>query len=254
MVRFAVASSPTSRPRRHERRGRSIRLRRRSCPRTEERLDDLVDVLVELGQRLDTLEAIAVENAGDGGDPLATILARLDAFDNRLTRLERHLRRPPPFPITVIENVDDTVQRKVDEVSYDLSRVSPPNDTSANAGIMICTVCTQAAMAAFNQRLDRCADQFGRMRERVAAIEARTATKERRHEGCLLADQQAQGPASSPAQLVKVPHAPVYGPPASGSRNAARPPPAISAAISVTRAGGRNLSDPDPFPPPGRAA
>lgn len=56
-------------------------------------------------------------------------------------------------------------------------------------------------------------------------------------------------PASSP-KLIKV----VYGPPSTGSRNAARPPAAISAAISITRAGGRNLTDPDPFPPPGRAA
>jgi hypothetical protein len=63
-----------------------------------------------------------------------------------------------------------------------------------------------------------------------------------------------KGPvAGSPAQLVKVKHAPVYGPPATGSRNAGLPPPgAISGAISVTRAGGRDLSDPDPFPPPGR--
>ena len=60
-------------------------------------------------------------------------------------------------------------------------------------------------------------------------------------------------PASSPA-LPKVKHADVYGPAASGSRNAAPPPGAIRAAISITRAGGRNLTDPDPFPPPGRAA
>ena len=48
------------------------------------------------------------------------------------------------------------------------------------------------------------------------------------------------------------PHAPVYGPVTTGSRNAGRPPPPISAAISVTRAGGRDLSNPDPFP--GRSA
>ena len=75
----------------------------------EERLVELVDVLVELGNRLDTLEALAVANAGDGGDPLSVILSRLDAFDNRLTRLERHLRRPPKFPVTLIENVDNSV-------------------------------------------------------------------------------------------------------------------------------------------------
>ena len=60
-------------------------------------------------------------------------------------------------------------------------------------------------------------------------------------------------PVGSPS-LIKVPHAPVYGPPATGSRNAGPPPPAISAAISITRAGGRDLRNPDPFPGPGRAA
>jgi hypothetical protein len=67
-----------------------------------------------------------------------------------------------------------------------------------------------------------------------------------------------KGPAvSPPSKLIKVPHAPIYddgGPPATGSRSAGPPPPAISAAISVTRAGGRDLSNPDPFPGPDRAA
>lgn len=138
---------------------------------TEERLTDVVDGLVEIDRRLASLEKSLVEAAGE--DPLATILSRLDAFDNRLTRLERHLRRPPPFPITVIENVDDTVQRKVDKVSYDLStglaterhlREHRDNDLHS---------VHQAAMAAFNQRLDRCADQFCRMRERLTAVEAK---------------------------------------------------------------------------------
>ena len=62
---------------------------------TEERLTDLIDHLLEIGQRLDSLENTLVEAAG--ADPLATILARLDAFDNRLAKLERHLRRPPRF-------------------------------------------------------------------------------------------------------------------------------------------------------------
>jgi hypothetical protein len=143
----------------------------------EERLVELVDVLVELGQRLDTLEAIAVENAGDGGDPLTTILARLDAFDNRLSRLERHLRRPPPFPVTLIENVDDTVQRKVDKVSYDLSTGLATERYIRERGDRDLHSVHEAAMAAFTKRLDRCADQFCRMRERLTAVEARTADK-----------------------------------------------------------------------------
>ena len=66
-----------------------------------------------------------------------------------------------------------------------------------------------------------------------------------------------KGPtAGSPAQPVKVKHAPIYGGggPSEGGRDAGSSSPAISGVISVTRAGGRNLSDPDPFPPPGRAA
>ena len=135
----------------------------------EERLTELVDVLVELGQRLDNLEALAVENAGAGGDPLTAILARLDAFENRLARLERHLRRPPPFPITVVENVDYQTQQRMDELSRRLAAEQHQRaltDSDLHKA-------QQGAMAAFNQRLDRCADQFCRMRERVAAVEAK---------------------------------------------------------------------------------
>ena len=62
-----------------------------------------------------------------------------------------------------------------------------------------------------------------------------------------------KGPAvSPPSKLIKVPHAPVYGPPATGGgRDAGRP--TLTADVTV-RTGGRNLSDPDPFPPPDRAA
>jgi hypothetical protein len=135
----------------------------------EERLVEVLDHLVEFHQRLDVLEALAVENAGD---PLA-ILARLDAFDGRLTRLERHLRRPPPFPITVIENVDSQTQRRLNELSGELAgeryqRTGDDRDLRQ---------AHRDAVAAFNQRLDRCADQFCRMRERLTAVEARTADK-----------------------------------------------------------------------------
>jgi hypothetical protein len=142
----------------------------------EERLVDLVDCLVELNQRLDTLEALAVENAGDGGDPLAEILARLTAFDGRLTRLERHLRRPPPFPIHVIENVDSGTRREL----YDLSIRLATERSERERGDRDLHNQQQGfngSMAAFNTRLNQCAAQFCRMRERVAIIEARTADK-----------------------------------------------------------------------------
>jgi hypothetical protein len=59
---------------------------------------DLVERLVDATVRLAQLEQaqVAVADADD-------ILARLAAFDARLTALEKRQRRPPPFPITVIE-------------------------------------------------------------------------------------------------------------------------------------------------------
>jgi hypothetical protein len=133
----------------------------------EERLTDLVDVLVELGQRLDNMEALA---AGDGGgDLLATINARLDAFDNRLTRLERHLRRPPKFPITVVEAVDDKTRREVYEVHQGLATEKYVRERGDND----LRKAQHDAMVAFTQRLDRCADQFCKMRERLVAVEAK---------------------------------------------------------------------------------
>jgi primosomal protein N'' len=138
---------------------------------TEERLTDLVDCLVEQGQRLAALEQTLVEAAG--ADPLAEILARLDAFENRLAKLELRQRRPPPFPITVVENVDSQTQRRLNELSGELAgeryqRTGDDRDLRQ---------AHRDAVAAFNQRLDRCADQFCRMRERLAAVEARTADK-----------------------------------------------------------------------------
>jgi hypothetical protein len=143
---------------------------------TDERLTDLIDVLVELGQRLDTLEALAVENAGVGGDPLVEILSRLSAFDNRLTRLERHLRRPPPFPITVVENVDSGTRRELYDLSIRLATERSERERrdsdlhNAQQGF-------NGSMGAFNSRLNQAAAQFCRIRERVAAVEARTADK-----------------------------------------------------------------------------
>jgi hypothetical protein len=52
--------------------------------------------LVDCSVRLQQLEAMAT----DGAD----IVQRLDAFNIRLTALEKRQRRPPPFPITVISN------------------------------------------------------------------------------------------------------------------------------------------------------
>ena len=138
----------------------------------EERLVELVDCLVELGQRLDNLEAMAVENAGVGGDPLTEILSRLDAFENRLARLETRQRRAPPFPITVIENIDSNAHQRMDDLSRRLAteryeRERRDQDLhNRQQGF-------NGSMAAFNTRLNQCAAQFCRMRARVAAVEAK---------------------------------------------------------------------------------
>ena len=137
----------------------------------EEHLTDVVEGLVEIDTRLAALEKSLVEAAG--ADPLATIIARLDAFDNRLARLERHLRRPPPFPITVVEAVDDQTVCKVNEVSNSLDTeryVRERGDSDLRKGL-------DEAMVAFNQRLTQCADQFCRMRARLTAVEKLTADK-----------------------------------------------------------------------------
>jgi hypothetical protein len=141
---------------------------------TEERLVELVDTLVELNQRLDTLEALAVEAAG--ADPLAEILARLTAFENRLGRLERHLRRPPPFPITVVENVDSGTRRELYDLSIRLANEKHERERR-DTDLHNQQQGWNGAMAAFNQRLNQAAAQFCRIRERVATIEARAADK-----------------------------------------------------------------------------
>ena len=59
-------------------------------------IGDLIERLVDATVRLSQLEAMAA----DGAD----LFARLDAFDARLTALEKRQRRPPPFAVTLISN------------------------------------------------------------------------------------------------------------------------------------------------------
>ena len=142
----------------------------------DERLIELLDHLVEFHQRLDTLEALAVENAGDGGDPLAAILARLDAFENRLAKLELRQRRPPPFPISVIEHIDSNAHQRMDDLSRRLA-TEQYERTRRDQDLHNAQQGFNGAMAAFMGRLDQAAAQFCRIRERLVAVEARTADK-----------------------------------------------------------------------------
>ena len=102
---------------------------------------------------------------------LAKVNARLDALDNRTDEDgTRHRRPPPPFPITVVETVDDQTVRKVNKVSYGWSRHRTVHRERGDRDLHSVH---EAAMAAFTQRLDRCADQFCKMRERLLAVEAK---------------------------------------------------------------------------------
>jgi hypothetical protein len=91
--RCAGASSPSARSRHvHER-----QIHAAAFDSAVDAIGDLVERLVDANVRLSQLEAMAA----DGTD----IVARLDAFDARLTALEKRQRRPPTFPITVHERV-----------------------------------------------------------------------------------------------------------------------------------------------------
>jgi hypothetical protein len=132
-------------------------------------IGDLVERLVDASVRLSQLEAMAE----DGAD----IFARLDAFDARLTALEKRQRRPPPFPITVVENLGPGRER--DNLSRDLA-TERHERTQADERLHDQQQGFNAGMgefrqrvAAFNHRLDLEADQFSRMRNRLTAIETR---------------------------------------------------------------------------------
>lgn len=113
----------------------------------EERLIDLVDCLVELGQRLDNLEQMAVEAAA--ADPF---LARLDALENRLARLELRQRRPVPLTVHQTGRLDANDRALFNELQRIVNRL----DRDLNQ-----------RMAALDQRFSRVATRA--YRERKAA-------------------------------------------------------------------------------------
>jgi hypothetical protein len=155
----------------------------------EERIGDLIDHIEDICARLDSIEQTVVEAAG-GQNPLAEIVARLDAdeacikrHEARIARLERR-----GFNIPVTLHVNDEQQRRhddlirrevqVDNLSRDLTaerwaRAQADQELfhaqqGSNAGM----AAFRQELRAFNSRLDRCADQFCRMRDRLVALEA----------------------------------------------------------------------------------
>jgi hypothetical protein len=104
------------------------------------------------------------------------ILARLDAFENRLAKLELRQRRAPPFPISVVENVDSGTRRELYDLSIRLANERYERERR-DSDLHNAQQGWNGAMAAFNTRLNQAAAQFCRIRERVATIEARTADK-----------------------------------------------------------------------------
>jgi hypothetical protein len=120
----------------------------------------------QIAERLSRLETALVEAAGE--NPLAEIVDRIDKLDARLTTLEIRQRRPPPFAVTLISNetrkpepvephplVEKFWQRKIEQESE--------------------RVVEQRLKSVFST-LHQQAAQFALMRDRLAAVEARTTT------------------------------------------------------------------------------
>jgi hypothetical protein len=138
---------------------------------------DLLERLVDANMRLSQLEAMAA----DGVD----LVARLDAFDVRLTALEKRQRRPPPFPVTLISNearkpepaephplVEKVWQRKLDEQFADHeNRMKNRDRNDVNTLV-------QQDVARCHRRLDEDRDTFAKMRDAFAKMSARIAAVE----------------------------------------------------------------------------
>jgi hypothetical protein len=118
-----------------------------------ETLEYLVDLELKLGEIAERLSALEPTPEADPPDPVAMIVARLDAFDARLKRMEDRYRRPPAFPISVVSNV---VGQDKQQLQTQLK--------AAVAGV-------NEKLSALNDRLDRARDEFCRMRERVTKLE-----------------------------------------------------------------------------------
>jgi hypothetical protein len=113
---------------------------------TTEALAEIVAKLSDLGRRMQNIEAVdgnrlfaLMQRVGKGVDELSQrqddfaarqddFAARLDAFGERLTVMERKYRRPPAFPITVIETkpsdhpmIEDARQRAIEQLRGDLN-------------------------------------------------------------------------------------------------------------------------------------
>jgi hypothetical protein len=120
---------------------------------------DLLERLVDANMRLQQLEQ--AQSVGDD------LLERLTAFDGRLAALEKRQRRPPAFPISVIENVQydpklhpfvvEMWQRRIDE---SIARLR------------------NGAVAQHDATFDRMRQAFANLSARIAAVEARVGDVE----------------------------------------------------------------------------
>lgn len=123
-----------------------------------ERLVDLLDHISGIDQRLAALEKSLVEAAG--ADPPAEILSRLDAFENRLDRLELRQRRP--VPLAVIQNHRlDPAER---EVFLEIQGLFHKLDRDLKQHV-----------TTLDGRLSHYASQFRKIRERLTAVERKGA-------------------------------------------------------------------------------
>jgi hypothetical protein len=132
-------------------------------------LEALLDLSMRLGQIDERLQMFE-QALADAGDPLAEVMARIDALDARLTTLERRQRRPPPFAVTLIYNET----RKPEPVAP-----AEPHPLVEKIWQRLIDEQIDQRLKPVFGNLHQQAAQFAMMRDRIAVVEARTAaTKE----------------------------------------------------------------------------
>jgi hypothetical protein len=135
---------------------------------------DLVEQYVDAAVRLSRLEQVQAD--GDA------ILARLAAQDARLAAMEKRQRRPPPFPITVIENhvIKDNPLRRLNELNCDVTAErrerARADDIAAQELAQLRDRLTAVEARVGNgdlrERVEGWGSKYNALRDRVAALEA----------------------------------------------------------------------------------
>jgi hypothetical protein len=121
-----------------------------------ERIQEIVDCLTEVGERLDTLESITVDN-----DPVAEFMSRLHALESRMTTVEKGRLK---FPLEVVIN-------KSSRADLDAFRAEGEQQRSNLERL------AKTDIARAHERLDKASRKFEAMAERLAAVEAKARVR-----------------------------------------------------------------------------